>query len=152
MSAEHVAPSSEADTVGVVTRFMAAMSTLDTAAMLAEAADDIVVRMPAAPEGLPREAVGKETFSGFLAGVGMLWTRWSMPSFVVHPLADDPARAVIEYTSDSTNADGSPYRNTYLSIATVRGGQLVEFVEFFDTAQVANAIAALATTSVASAG
>lgn len=144
--------SASADTVAVVTRFMTGMSTLNTEAMLAEAAENIMVRMPAAPAGLPREAAGKETFSDFLNGVGMLWTQWSMPGFVVHPLADDPARAVIEYTSDSTNADGSPYRNTYLSIATVRGGQLVEFVEFFDTAQVAGAVAALARVSAPGTG
>jgi uncharacterized protein len=127
----------------VVERFMAAMSTLDTAAMLAEAADDIVVRLPAAPPGLPREAAGKPAFAEFLAGVGALWTSWSMPRRAVHPLADDPERAVVEYASDSVNADGSPYRNTYLSMAWVRDGRLVEFTEFFDADQVARSIAAL---------
>jgi ketosteroid isomerase-like protein len=139
------------DTVGVVERFMAAMSTLDTVAMLAEVADDVVVRLPAAPPGLPREAVGKSAFAEFLAGVGLLWTSWSMPRCAVHALADDPDRAVVEYASDSVNSDGSPYRNTYLSMATVRGGRLVEFVEFFDTEQVARAVAALAATRGATA-
>lgn len=134
-------------TRAVVERFMAAMSTLDTEAMLAETADDIVVRLPAAPPGLPREAVGKAAFREFLSGVGLLWTSWSMPHRAVHPLADDPGRAVVEYTSDSTNSDGSPYRNTYLSMARVRDGRLAEFTEFFDPEQVARAVAALRATA-----
>ena len=132
-------------TVAVVERFMAAMAKLDTEAMLAESADDILVQLPAAPPGLPREAEGKVEFTGFLAGVSALWRSFSLVRCAVHPLADQPDRAVIEYASDSVNSDGSPYRNTYLSIATVRNGKLVNFQEFFDPTPVTLSVRALTT-------
>jgi hypothetical protein len=129
-------------TVAVVQRFMDAMSVLDTDAMLAEAADDILAQLPAAPPGLPREARGKEEFTGFMAGVSTLWRSFSLVRCAVHPLADQPDRAVIEYASDAVNTDGSPYRNTYLGIATVRDGKLVNFQEFFDPAPVTQCLQA----------
>jgi hypothetical protein len=149
---DHAVPDRTADdhavqstTVAVVQRFMDAMAGLDIEAMLAESADDILVQLPAAPPGLPREAVGKAEFTGFLAGVSTLWTSFSLIRCAVHPLADQPDRAVAEYASDSVNSDGSPYRNTYLSIATVRDGKLVNFQEFFDPTPVIHSVHVLAT-------
>lgn len=130
-------------TTAVVQRFLDALGALDTDGMLAQAADDIVVRMPAAPPGFPKEITGKAAFAEFLSGVPLVWRSFSLTRCAIHPLADDAERAVVEYASDSVNSDGSPYINTYLSIATVRDGKMINFQEFFDPAPVAHSVAVL---------
>jgi ketosteroid isomerase-like protein len=135
------------DTTFVVQRFLDALGVLDVERMLADVANDIVVQMPTAPPGLPRQVAGKADFTQMLAGMSLMWTSFSLTRCAVHPLADDPARAVVEYASDSVNSDGSPYRNTYLSIATVKDGKLTNFQEFFDAAPVMQSLAALQATT-----
>lgn len=52
-----------------------------------------------------------------------MWHRFSLAHREVHALEDDPDRVVAYYTSNAELVDGSEYRNTYLSLVTVRDGK-----------------------------
>lgn len=61
----------------------------------------------------------------------------------MHALADDPERIVAEFASDASLVDGSPYRNTYVALATVRDGKIQHWTEFSDPAPIERGFAAL---------
>jgi len=70
------------------------------------------------------------------------------PTFTItrmelHAFADDPARIVVEYASDGSLVDGSPYQNRYLSLATVRDGLIQRWTEYSDPAPIERAFAAV---------
>jgi ketosteroid isomerase-like protein/quinol monooxygenase YgiN len=116
----------------VVERFLAANAVLDVDGMFEEIGEDAVWSFPAAPPGAQREVRGKATNRSFFESLLPIWTSFSLPQREVHALADDPDRVVAYYASSGSLIDGSPYRNTYLSLVTVRGGKIVHWTEFCD--------------------
>jgi len=129
--------------LAVVERFLQAMSRLDVDGMFAAQAPDIVCVFPTAPGG-PQEIRGWETNRAFYATV----IRPMTPTFTItrmelHAFADDPARIVVEYASDGSLVDGSPYQNRYLSLATVRDGLIQRWTEYSDPAPIERAFAAV---------
>lgn len=120
------------DAVTVVRRYLDALTRLDTDALFAELADDVVLELPVAPEGLPRRVEGKQAFIEFFGPVAAgLWTEIQFPTMEVRAEAD-PELVVAEYTSKGTFANGKPYLNTYVNLCRVRNGKIVESKEFFD--------------------
>jgi hypothetical protein len=120
------------DAVTVVRRYLEALRRLDPEAMFAEVADDMVLELPVAPEGLPSRVEGKAAFVQFFGPVaGGLWKEITFPTLDVRAEAD-PELVVAEYTSVGTFANGKPYANTYVNLCRVRDGKIVETKEFFN--------------------
>jgi ketosteroid isomerase-like protein len=134
-----IAPDNEA----VVQRFLDALSARDLDAMCAELAPQATVAFPAAPEGAPQEVHGADANRKFLATILPMWTSLALTRTVVRALRDDPEQVIAEYESEGTLLDGSPYRNSYLTRAVVRSGQIELWREFFDPAPLVRALAAL---------
>lgn len=124
----------------VVTRFLRAFECFDFDTMSSLMDDHVRLSLPTAPAGVQREIVGKAAFTGFLSHIEKAWRKFSLAQCDVHPLADDPNRVIAAYTSDGQNADGSPYRNSYLTMVEVRQGKVTSFQEFFDPEPLAAAI------------
>ncbi len=78
------------------------------------------------------EMVDRENNRNFFESLLPIWTRFSLPHREVHALADDPERVVAYYASDASLVDGGEYKNTYLSLVTVRDGKIVHWIEFSD--------------------
>jgi ketosteroid isomerase-like protein len=72
-----------------------------------------------------------------------MWHAFALTCITVHALRDDPERIVAEYASDASLVDGSPYRNTYLALGTVRDGRIQHWTEFSDPAPLQQGLAAL---------
>ncbi len=126
--------SQQADTSprAVVERFLAANTVLDVDGMFEEIAPDARWVFPAAPPGAPREVCGKERNRAFFESLRPMWTAFELTFTDVHALAGDSSRVVAHYASSGTLLDGSHYSNTYLSLVTVKGGKIVEWIEFCD--------------------
>ena len=125
-------PSDDHSPRAVVERFLTANRSLDVDAMFEEIAQDAVWSFPAGPPGAPREVAGKDVNRAFFDAMRPMWASFNLTFFEVHPLADDAERVVAHYASTGSFIDGSPYRNTYLSLVTVRAGKIVHWMEFCD--------------------
>lgn len=131
------------DAGAVVSRFITCLAALDVPGMAACLSDDVVLELPAAPEGMPREVVGLAAFRGFFEPVAALWDRFELNDLAVHPSATEPGTVFLEYDSDASNDRGMAYANTYLSKATVREGRIVRYREMFDAAAASRLVAQL---------
>lgn len=134
----------QSDAHAIVSRFITSLSALDVDGMASCLSDDVVLELPAAPSGMPREVVGIAAFRAFFTPVAELWDDFALVDVAIHPSADDPATVFLEYRSDARNSRGMSYSNVYLSKATVDGGRLVRFREMFDAAPAADLVAHLA--------
>jgi ketosteroid isomerase-like protein len=120
------------DSVAVVRRYLEGLQRMDFEAMLAEVADDMVLALPVAPDGMPKRVEGKQAFIEFFGPVAAgLWKELVISDLDVRGEAD-PSRVVAEYTSTGTFGNGKPYANTYVNLCTVRDGKIVYTAEFFD--------------------
>ncbi len=145
-------PSKDQTPLAVVERFLHAMSRLDVDGMFAGQAPDVVCAFPTAPGG-PQEIRGWDTNRTFYATVIRPMTpTFSITRMELHALADDPARIVVEYASDGSLVDGSPYQNRYLALGTVRDGLIRHWTEYADPAPIARALAAVQAAPPAVAG
>ena len=116
----------------VVERYFEIMNALEIDALDDLFADDVVVRLPFAPDPVPKRTEGKQAVLELYAGFPSLVSPLGFHDIVVRPLADD-GEYVAEYRSDCTMLPtGAPYRNHYVAFFTVREGKLAEFAEFFD--------------------
>jgi ketosteroid isomerase-like protein len=116
----------------VVERYFEIMNRLEIDALGDLFADDVVFRLPFAPEPIPQETVGKaavlEVYSGFPSLVSPL----GFHDIEIKPLAADGGY-VATYQSDCTMLPtGAPYRNRYIALFEVRDGKLAAFAEYFD--------------------
>lgn len=127
----------------VVERFLDANDALDVDAMFAEIGDDAVWSFPAAPAGAPREMAGKQNNREFFESLLPMWKTFSLPHREVHALEDDAERVVASYASKASLVDGSEYRNTYLSLVTVRDGKIVHWIEFCDPGPLERGVATM---------
>ena len=59
---------------------------------------------------------------------------------MINQFADDENELVAEYRSDMKLTNGRPYANTYIVRATISGGRIVRFVEYFDPVPLIEAI------------
>ena len=72
-----------------------------------------------------------------------MWTAFELTFTDVSALADDASRVVAHYASRGALVDGSDYSNTYLSLVTVEGGKIVEWIEFCDAAPLQRGVGVL---------
>ena len=136
-------PVASPETGEVIRRFIDALGRADVDGVLAEVSDTFELAIHTAPKGVPPTVAGKEQLAALVASIELTWTDLRVPVIEVHPLADDPARALAEYDVVATNHDGSEYRNRYVAIGTVTDGLITRFHEYYDPAPMVAAIAAL---------
>ncbi|GAA4683330.1 nuclear transport factor 2 family protein [Pseudonocardia yuanmonensis] len=116
----------------VIERYIEIMNELDIDALGEILADDVVVRLPFAPDPVPKVTEGREAVLALYSGFPHLVGPLGFHDLRISPLAAD-GEFVAEYRSDTTMlATGEPYRNSYISTFTVRDGRISAFAEFFD--------------------
>ncbi len=135
--------SQDSTPIAVVERFLRAMSRLDVDGMFAELAPDVRCAFPIAPGG-PQEIRGRDTNRTFYSTVIRPMTpTFSITRMELHALADAPERIVVEYASDGSMVDGSPYQNRYVALGIVRDGLIQEWTEYSDPTPIERAFAAV---------
>jgi ketosteroid isomerase-like protein len=96
-------------------------------------AENAVLALPYAPEGTPKETVGRDRVVAYIS----LLSNYIEPGiFVDHEfdtLANDPGVVVARYSaSTKLLTTGRSYENTYITLVTVRDAKVVRYEEFFD--------------------
>jgi ketosteroid isomerase-like protein len=96
-------------------------------------AEDFVLTFPFAPAWFPSRYEGREAALHFLKTVvaGFLQAPYIL-DVTLDTFVSNPNRIMAEYRSDTfSKAVNQPYRNTYVSMFTVSGGKITEFIEYF---------------------
>lgn len=116
----------------VVRTYIEIMNRLDLDAFADLVTDDVVVRLPYAPDPVPKVTEGKAGVVGLYGGFPSLVGPLGFHDLEITPLPGD-GEFLATYRSDSTMlSTGNPYRNDYISLFTVRGDRLAAFTEYFD--------------------
>lgn len=116
----------------VVRRYLDVMNALDIDALADLFTDDVVVRLPFAPNPVPKVTEGREAVLALYSGFPSLVSPLGFHDVRIEAMAE-PGDYVAEYRSDCTMlATGRPYRNSYIARFRVRDGRLAAFAEYFD--------------------
>lgn len=134
----------DSDTAFALARsFIDGLCALDIELMTSGMSDDFVLRIPAAPPGVPKEIVSRDGFIAFFKEASAIWSTFALAYCDIHVAADDPNKVFLAYASDAVNVDGSPYLNTYLAMAIVENGKMISYQEMFDPAPFVDGLARL---------
>ncbi|MFI2607590.1 nuclear transport factor 2 family protein [Kitasatospora sp. NPDC018619] len=88
-------------------------------------APDAVVRIPFAPEGVPREAVGRRTMRARSAATAGLWSFHAVEDVTLHETAD-PQVVIAEFrVHGRITATGEPFSLGYINVVRVVDGLIV---------------------------
>lgn len=97
----------------------------------ARAHDDVVIRLPFAPPGVPSELRG---LTQAVAAMSAVWQ--AKKSFTWHDVVirrtEDPELFVITARSEAVLLSGQRYANSYVIFTRVRDGKVAEHVEYFN--------------------
>jgi ketosteroid isomerase-like protein len=95
--------------------------------------EDVVYRVPHAPEGLPREIIGKATVRKMLAGAFAAFTGTNITD-ECHAVTDDPNLIFAQWTLDNPLNTGRRYINDGVSIFRLRDGRICGYLEYYNPA------------------
>lgn len=129
--------------VDLAPRFYNALGAADAPTALALAHEDLELRIPAAPKGVPRLVTGRDGLAGMVSNITRTWTDLTIEITDVHAYEGAPGRGVLEADVEATNCDGSRYANHYVVLVEIADGLIRRWTEYYDPAPVVVAIDAL---------
>jgi ketosteroid isomerase-like protein len=138
--------------VDLAPRFYNALGDADAEAALALAHEDMEMRIPAAPKGVPRLVTGRDGLAGMISNITRTWSDLSVEITDVHAYADEPNRGILEADVEATNCDGSRYANHYVVLVEILDGLIHRRTEYYDPTPVMGAIDALRAQARAASG
>jgi ketosteroid isomerase-like protein len=122
-------------------RLIDAFAAADLDRLVELVAEDFVMEIPTAPPGAQKVLTGAGDLAALVGHLAALWTDVRLAAFAATATVDDPGRVLAEYTTEAVQLDGTPYRNDYVGLITVRDGRVTRFQEYFDPTPLAAAIA-----------
>jgi hypothetical protein len=129
--------------VDLAARFYYALAAADTDVALALAHEDLELRIPTAPRGVPRTITGHAELAGMISNISRTWTDLTVEVTSVNAYEGDPTHGVAEAEVQATNCDGSLYRNHYIVLVETQDGLIRKWVEYYDPQPMVVAIDAL---------
>lgn len=123
--------------------FIEGLAAGDADAVLGVAREDLQLRLPTAPRGVPRQLTGHAELAGLAGSVARTWTEVSVEIGRVDTFEGDPDRGVMQFSVHAVNHDGSRYDNDYLALAEVSDGLISRWTEYYDPGPMVAALDAL---------
>ena len=119
------------DAARIAERWLQVLANSEFDAWQALVAEDVAMRFPFSPPGIPTECRGRdaclEIIRAFFAGIDQFAWR----DVQVHPAAD-PDLVFVTARSEARLRNGRAYGNEYCLMIRLRGGQLSEYREYFN--------------------
>jgi ketosteroid isomerase-like protein len=100
-------------------------------AWLARAAEDIVIRLPFAPPGVANELRGRAQGMEALSAIWKVKESFDWHDVLIRT-TEDPELFLVTARSDVLLRSGQHYANSYVMLTRVRGGKIIEHVEYFN--------------------
>lgn len=94
-------------------------------------AEDVVIRLPFAPPGVPNTLHGQAAAIAQLSPVWSSKTRFDWRDVVILR-TEDPELLVTTARSEVVLLSGQPYANSYVILTRFRDGKVVEHIEYFN--------------------
>lgn len=99
-------------------------------------AEDVVVDLPYAPQHHTGKLDGKAHILRFLTNIGVYFSDIVIGEPTIYETTD-PNVIIAEYTGSSTSKEaGLPYRQSYVSIVTVKDGKIQHIREYYNPIKV----------------
>jgi uncharacterized protein len=118
--------------IALLRRYLETINTGNLAALPEILHPEISFELPFVAGDTPKVTRGVDAVLAYLQGLPSIATSMRLLDIEVHAFLDDANELVAEYRSEMTLTNGRPYRNTYVTRATVRDGRLAVFREHFD--------------------
>ena len=119
------------DTYSLVREWLDIVATGPAEAWPARAAADVLIRLPFAPPGVANELRGLTQAVESLSVVWSAKERFTWHDVVIRK-TEDPELFVITARSEALLRSGKHYANSYVILTRLRGGKVVEHVEYFN--------------------
>lgn len=103
-------------------------------------APDFVLRLPFAPPGVPSEFAGRDVAQQALSASAKNRSPLVFEN-VVLLATEDPELFVATASGEATMASGKIYRNSYVIFVRVRGGMVIEHIEYMNPLNIIAAFA-----------
>lgn len=119
------------DVIDLVRHWMDIVASGPAEAWSGKVAEDILIRLPFAPPGVPNELRG---IGPSIAALSPVWAgKISFNWFdVVIRRTEDPELVVTTARSEVALVSGQNYANSYVMLTRIRDGKVVEHVEYFN--------------------
>lgn len=128
----------------VTTQYLTYLEKLDIDGIASLFADNIVQKIPFAPEGTPETVVGKENVAKNFAALPMVFKRMNYSDIEIIETTDENLAIAFAH-ADATLPNGSPYAQNYVFYVHLnQNGKIDEYREYMNTELQAKAFAALA--------
>lgn len=112
----------------------------DADGLLPMMAEDAVMEFPYAPSGQVRKLNGRAELAAYLARLGEVLAIDSLSPPRVHRTGD-PEVTILEFTAAGRGLrTARPYNQTYISVITVRQGQIVHYRDYWNPLAVIEAL------------
>ena len=95
------------------------------------AAEDVVIRLPFAPPGVPNEIHGRDEAIAHMAPVWAGKRSFDWRDVTIRA-TEEPGLLVTTARSEVVLLSGQPYANSYVILTRFRDGKVVEHVEYFN--------------------
>ena len=95
------------------------------------AAEDVVIRLPFAPPGVPNALHGQAAAIAQLSAVWRANTRFDWRDVVILR-TEDPELLVTTARSEVALLSGQSYANSYVILTRFRDGKVIEHIEYFN--------------------
>lgn len=105
-----------------------------------QVAEDFVLRLPYAPQGVPSEFRGRDVAQKALSESARGRSRLILEN-VQLLRTEDPELLVATATGGATMGNGKAYRNSYVMFVRIRDHMVVEHTEYFNPLKVIEAFA-----------
>jgi uncharacterized protein len=119
------------DVVETTRSFLAALAQADYAAWDSLVAQDVVMRFPFAPRGLPRTCTGREACRKLVQGLFSVISRFRWLDLDLHA-TDDAELVCGTGRSEAMTTMDRAYANRYCFVVRVRDERIIEYCEYFD--------------------
>lgn len=119
----------------VTRRWLQVLADADYEAWSTVAADDLVIRTPFAPPGLPKICEGRAVCLAMAREYGAMIKQFTYLDVELHT-TDDPELIMGTARSEALTASGGRYSNRYCIVSRVKAGRVADYSEYFDPLQI----------------
>lgn len=121
----------------VVNQFFRALETADFSSYHHILHPDVVQKMPYAPGAFPRQWQGRDQIIAQYSGLPGMFSDMKFPRQII--ATSNANLILVRFQGDIKIKAGGTYRNDYIGLFTLKEGQIIHYVEYFDPVRVSKA-------------